>query len=44
MAEARAGVAAVLGSDVGAVALTHSTTEGMNLAIGTLMVRPATAS
>ncbi|HEY6014762.1 MAG TPA: aminotransferase class V-fold PLP-dependent enzyme, partial [Candidatus Limnocylindrales bacterium] len=30
MAEARAGVAAVLGSDVGAVALTHSTTESMN--------------
>ncbi len=32
MAEARAGVAAVLGTDVDAVALTHSTTEGMNLA------------
>ena len=32
MDEARAGVAAVLGTDVRAVALTHSTTEGMNLA------------
>jgi L-cysteine/cystine lyase len=30
MAEARAGVAAVLGTDVGAVALTHATTDGMN--------------
>jgi L-cysteine/cystine lyase len=34
MAEARAGVAAILGSDVDAVALTHSTTDAMN--IGTL--------
>jgi L-cysteine/cystine lyase len=32
MAEARAGVAAVLGTDVGAVALAHSTTDGMNTA------------
>ena len=32
MDEARAGVAAVLGSDVGAVALTHSTTDAMNAA------------
>ena len=32
MAEARAGVAAVLGTDVGAVGLTHSTTDGMNVA------------
>ncbi len=32
MDEARAGVAAVLGTDVRAVALTHSTTEGMNAA------------
>ncbi len=32
MAEARAGVAAVLGTDVGAVALTHSTTDAMNAA------------
>jgi L-cysteine/cystine lyase len=32
MAEARAGVAAVLGTDVAAVALTHSTTDGMNAA------------
>jgi L-cysteine/cystine lyase len=30
MAEARAAVAAVLGTDVGAVALTHSTTDAMN--------------
>ena len=30
MAEARAGVAAVLGTDVDAVALTHSTTDAMN--------------
>ncbi|MFL5710243.1 MAG: aminotransferase class V-fold PLP-dependent enzyme [Chloroflexota bacterium] len=30
MNEARAGVAAVLGTDVGAVALNHSTTDGMN--------------
>jgi L-cysteine/cystine lyase len=30
MAEARAGVAAVLGTDVGAVGLTHSTTDAMN--------------
>ena len=30
MAEARAGVAAVLGTDVGSVALMHSTTDGMN--------------
>jgi len=33
MAEARAGVAAVLGTDVGAVALTHSTTDGMNAGV-----------
>jgi L-cysteine/cystine lyase len=32
MDEARAGVAAVLGSDVDAVGLTHSTTDGMNAA------------
>ena len=32
MAEARAGVAAVIGTDVDAVALTHSTTDGMNAA------------
>jgi L-cysteine/cystine lyase len=32
MDEARAGVAAVLGTDVGAVALTHSTTDAMNAA------------
>lgn len=32
MGEARAGVAAVLGTDVSAVALTHATTDGMNAA------------
>ena len=32
MAEARAGVAAVLGTDVASVALTHATTDGMNAA------------
>ena len=32
MAEARAGVAAVMGTDVSAVALMHSTTDGMNAA------------
>jgi L-cysteine/cystine lyase len=32
MAEARAGVAAVLGTDVDRVALTHATTDGMNAA------------
>ena len=32
MDEARAGVAAVLGTDVGAIALSHSTTDGMNAA------------
>jgi L-cysteine/cystine lyase len=32
MNEARAGVAAVLGTDVGAVALNHATTDGMNAA------------
>ncbi|MGH2476034.1 MAG: aminotransferase class V-fold PLP-dependent enzyme [Candidatus Limnocylindrales bacterium] len=33
MAEARAGVAAVLTADVGDIALTHSTTDGMNVGI-----------
>jgi len=32
MAEARAGVAAIMGTDVSAVALMHSTTDGMNAA------------
>ena len=32
MDEARAGVAAVLGAELGAVALTHATTDGMNIA------------
>ena len=33
MAEARAGVAAVLGTDVGAVGLTHAATDGINAAV-----------
>ena len=33
MAEARAGVAAVIGTDVDSVALTHATTDGMNAAV-----------
>jgi L-cysteine/cystine lyase len=36
MDEARGAVAAVLGTDVDAVALNHSTTDGMNQAIGTI--------
>ncbi len=40
MDEARAVVAAVLGTDVDLVALTHSTTEGVNLALGTIDWRP----
>jgi L-cysteine/cystine lyase len=40
MGEARAVMAAVLGTDVDLVALTHSTTEGVNLALGTIDWRP----
>ena len=40
MDEARAAMAAVLGTEIDAVALTHSTTEGMNLAIGTVDWQP----
>jgi len=40
MDEARAVVAAVLGTDMDLVALTHSTTEGINLALGTIDWRP----
>ena len=36
MDEARAVVAAVLGTEMDLVALTHSTTEGINLALGTI--------
>ena len=36
MAEARAGVAAVVGADVDAVALTHSTTDAMNAGVQAL--------
>ncbi len=32
MAEARAGIAAIIAADVGSVALTHSTTDAMNIA------------
>jgi len=40
MDEARAVVAAILGTDIDLVALTHSTTEGVNLALGTIDWRP----
>jgi L-cysteine/cystine lyase len=40
MAEARASVAAALVADPGDIALTHSTTDGMNLAVGSLPWRP----
>jgi L-cysteine/cystine lyase len=40
MDEARGAVAAVLGTDVDAVALNHSTTDGMNQAIGAVDWRP----
>jgi len=40
MAEARGALAAILGTDIGGVALTHSTTEGIGLAVGTLDWRP----
>ena len=42
MAEARAGVAAVLTADVDDVALTHATTEGMNIGVWGVDWRPAT--
>ncbi|HSW42923.1 MAG TPA: aminotransferase class V-fold PLP-dependent enzyme [Patescibacteria group bacterium] len=38
--EARAVVAAILGTDMDLVAITHSTTEGINLALGTIDWRP----
>ena len=40
MDEARGAVAAVMGTDVDAVALNHSTTDGMNQAIGAIDWRP----
>jgi L-cysteine/cystine lyase len=40
MDEARGAVAAVLGTDVDAIALNHSTTDGMNQAIGAIAWRP----
>lgn len=38
--EARSVVAAVLGTDMDLVAITHSTTDGVNLALGTIAWRP----
>jgi L-cysteine/cystine lyase len=40
LAEARGGVAAILATDVDNVAITHSTTEGMNIAIWGIDWRP----
>ena len=40
MAEARASVAAVLTTDPAAIALTHSTTDGMNAIAGAIEWRP----
>ncbi len=40
LAEARGAMAAVLGAGIDDVAITHSTTEGMNLAIGSVDWRP----
>ena len=40
MAEARAGVAAILGADVDSVALNHATTDGMNVATWAIDWRP----
>ena len=40
MDEARAVLAAVLGTEIDLVALTHSTTEGINLSLGTIDWRP----
>jgi L-cysteine/cystine lyase len=38
--EARGGIAAILGADVGSIALTHATTEGMNIAAWSIDWRP----
>ncbi|MGP1674282.1 MAG: aminotransferase class V-fold PLP-dependent enzyme [Candidatus Limnocylindrales bacterium] len=40
MAEARSSVAAVLGADVGDIALSHATTDGMNIGIWSIDWRP----
>ena len=40
MAETRGALAAVLGTDIAGIALTHSTTDGIGLALGTLDWRP----
>ena len=40
MAEARGSLAAILGTDIDGMALTHSTTEGIGLAVGTIDWRP----
>ncbi len=40
MAEARGGLAAILGADVDSIALTHATTDGMNIAAWAVAWRP----
>ncbi len=40
MAEARAGIAAIIGADVDSIAMTHATTDGMNLATWAVDWRP----
>jgi L-cysteine/cystine lyase len=40
MAEARAGIAAIIGADTDSIAITHATTDGMNLATWAIDWRP----
>ncbi len=40
MAEARGGLAAILGADIDSVALTHATTDGMNIAVWSVNWQP----
>ncbi len=40
MAEARAGIAAILATDVAAIAMTHSSTDAMNMAVWSIDWRP----
>src|SRR5687768_1097032 len=40
MGEARAGIAAILAADVDSIAITHSTTDGMNIATWAIDWRP----
>jgi len=40
MAEARAGIAAIIGADTDSIAVTHATTDGMNLATWAIDWRP----